>query len=152
MAAEISIKEHLRKNKKGEWITVKGYTRRVGKKGVHSPKKSSSNKPGDEFVQVLNDKLGKTTGPIVTDKFISKEERAKILEMEAKRGYNRFADYGESGRNKNKKPKSEGLSAAERKQVLENDRKAKKNDIFSRAENAIARFVVKHGGKYKKKL
>lgn len=119
---------------------------------MHSPKKSSSNKPGDEFVQVLNDKLGKTTGPIVTDKFISKEERAKILEMEAKRGYNRFADYGESGRNKNKKPKSEGLSAAERKQVLENDRKAKKNDIFSRAENAIARFVVKHGGKYKKKL
>jgi len=76
MAAEITIKEHRRKNKKGEWITVKGYTRRVGKKGVHSPKKSSS-KPGDEFVQVLNDKLGKTTGPIVTDKFISKEERAK---------------------------------------------------------------------------
>lgn len=84
MAAEITIKEHRRKNKKGEWITVKGYTRRVGKKGVHSPKKSSS-KPGDEFVQVLNDKLGKTTGPIVTDKFISKEERAKILDMEAKR-------------------------------------------------------------------
>ena len=72
--------------------------------------------------------------------------------MEAKRGYKRFADYGESGRNKNKRPKSEGLSAAERKQVLENDRRAKKNDAFSRAENAIARFVVKHGGKYKKKL
>lgn len=121
------------------------------KKGVRSPKKSSS-KPGDEFVQVLNDKLGKTTGPIVTDKFISKEERARILDMEAKRGYKRFADYGESGRNKNKRPKSEGLSAAERKQVLENDRRAKKNDAFSRAENAIARFVVKHGGKYKKKL
>lgn len=64
MAAEITIKEHRRKNKKGEWITVKGYTRRVGKKGVHSPKKSSS-KPGDEFVQVLNDKLGKTTGPLL---------------------------------------------------------------------------------------
>jgi hypothetical protein len=52
MAAEVIIKEHRRKNKKGEWITVKGYTRRVGKKGVRSPKKSSS-KPGDEFVQVL---------------------------------------------------------------------------------------------------
>lgn len=151
MAAEVTIREHRRKNKKGEWITVKGYTRRVGKKGVRSPKKSSS-KPGDEFVQVLNDKLGKTTGPIVTDKFISKEERARILDMEAKRGYKRFADYGESGRNKNKRPKSEGLSDAERKQVLENDRRAKKNDAFSRAENAIARFVVKHGGKYKKKL
>lgn len=32
MAAEVTIKEHRRKNKKGEWITVKGYTRRVGKR------------------------------------------------------------------------------------------------------------------------
>lgn len=50
---EVSIKPHTRKSKNGKSYQVKGYTRRVGRKGVRSPKKGKSTpNAGEEFEQV----------------------------------------------------------------------------------------------------
>lgn len=148
--ADILIKEHKRKTKKGTIVSVKGYTRRVGFKGRYSPKKSSSANPGDEFIsRVAKDDVGITTGPIVKDRYVPKEERDRILKEESKRGYNRYADYGDSGRSKGKE---KGAPSSERKKILEEERKVNKSDSFKRVENSIAKFVEKYGGKYKRKL
>ena len=37
--AEVTIKEHTRRGKGGKTVHVRGYTRRVGHKGVRSPKR-----------------------------------------------------------------------------------------------------------------
>ena len=50
---EVSIKAHTRRSKNGKSYQVKGYTRRVGRKGVHSPKKGKPTpNAGEEFEQV----------------------------------------------------------------------------------------------------
>ena len=44
MAAEVTIKAHTRRGKGGKTIQVHSYSRRVGRKGVHSPKKEKKSR------------------------------------------------------------------------------------------------------------
>lgn len=49
---EITIKGYTRKGKNGTMVSVKSYTRRVGKKGVRSPKRTKKSvNPGDELAE-----------------------------------------------------------------------------------------------------
>ena len=58
--AEVAIKEHTRRGKGGKTVHVRGYTRRVGHKGVHSPKRERKKDKGKEFeekVKAINERL-----------------------------------------------------------------------------------------------
>lgn len=53
---EISIKAHTRRGKGGKTIQVRSYSRRVGRKGIHSPKRDRSAQSGEEFESKVKEK------------------------------------------------------------------------------------------------
>ena len=60
---EITIKAHSRRGKGGKTIQVRGYTRRVGHKGIRSPKRTKE-KPGEEFEKKVEELAPKK--PVIT--------------------------------------------------------------------------------------
>lgn len=120
---EVSIKPHTRKSKNGKSYQVKGYTRRVGKKGVHSSKNGKGSTPnaGEEFEQV-KEKPYYTT--------MSAEEIAAWDDAARKAS---LSYYG-SGRGKKKKVVVPPTKKVEKK----------KEGFLSRLEKKLQRYIKKY--------
>lgn len=71
---EVTIKAYTRRSKSGKSVSVKGYTRRVGRKGVRSPKKTSVEE-GAEVIK-LKEAKKKYTGPYMTKEEIAAWDKA----------------------------------------------------------------------------
>ena len=114
---EVQIKEHQRKSKNGKSVTVKGYTRRVGRKGVHSPKKDKSTAAGsgEEFqakkASATKEKP-KYTGPQMTEEEITRvlneEMNKQMAENQKQYEQENFPNKkaGEAFLNENKKDRT----------------------------------------------
>lgn len=140
---EITIKAHTRKGKGGKSVTVRAYTRRVGKKGHISPKRDTSNfsveaAPGDELVAkavTAAEKPKKPSRPRMTDEEIARWDRA------ARASSNTAAA---SGRRKGKKS---GFIRSIKNPLSEKGSRT----IAQRIEDRIEKFVEKYSDrKYKK--
>lgn len=128
---EVSIKSYTRRGKNGTTISVKGYTRRVGRKGIHSPKRpkqKNAAEPGEELKQKIESKAQYTGPKMSAEEFKAWNDAAREATM-------RF--YG-----KRKPTETKKVSAAKKaKGHLEN------------FEDKIARFVDKYSKKaYKRAL
>lgn len=143
---EVQIKEHQRKSKNGKSVTVKGYTRRVGRKGVHSPKKDKSTAAGsgEEFqakkASAAKEKP-KYTGPQMTEEEIRKWDAAARAAT--------MSRYQSS-----KKPKSKASSKSSSHSATVKDPLSEKGSmqIFNRIEDKVARFVEKYSNKKYKRM
>lgn len=157
---EITIKSYTRKGKNGKTYQVKGYTRRVGRKGMTSPKQE----PGEEFAQKKESFKSIIEAPkptaeeiakrnrIYDERFSKAEEQRKIMNMTpeqyssyitgAKLKQERFRAYlREQAREKAKrKAKKESVSSREIPTK-------KRQDFLTRVEDKIANFVEKYSGK-----
>jgi hypothetical protein len=146
---EVAIKAHTRRSKSGKQIQVKGYTRRIGRKGVHSPKREKNS--GEELVA----KVAEKKSPI------SKEELERRLKWEEdfKRSEAERKSLGMSPEkySRYKLAESERRERAEHaaKKASEKNPLSKKGsqNILERIEDKIAKFVEKYSGKkYKRAL
>ena len=141
--AEVAIKSHTRRGKNGKTVTVRGYTRRVGRKGQISPKKDDwwSSAPGEELQAKITEKEEKRpayTGPKMTreearkwDETARKDSNMSFSRRDQLSGKGKVSSHSKSVKN----PLSEQGSL----------------QIAQRIEDKIARFIEKYSGrKYKK--
>lgn len=124
---EISIKSYTRRSKNGKTVTVKGYTRRVGKKGIRSPKKSKEVNPGDELLQKLSNPY---LGPTMSI------EEMKVWDDKARKASTQ--NYGKRPLRKPTVKKNDETA----KVTVKKDRRTVKD-----VENKIASFVEKYTNK-----
>lgn len=148
--AEVQIKAHTRRGKNGKTVQVRSYTRRVGKKGIHSPKREKVEKPGEEFEAKMEEKnqAVPTVSPEEIKRRIEWEEEFKRADEERKRlgmSRERYSRYKLEQSNRKSAPKNPEEKPVEQKKF---------DDILEKVEDKIARFVDKYGGgrKYKKML
>lgn len=150
--AEVSIKAHTRRGKGGKTIQVHGYSRRVGRKGVRSPKKDRSVLAGKELEK----------------KVIEKKELPKVTpeDIARRREFNEQFNRVEAER------KSLGMTREQYSRYivkkLKQDENKKKvtpapirtsqpsrtpKGFLEKIEDKVARFVEKYSGmKYKRQL
>lgn len=151
--AEVIIRAHTRRGKGGKTIQVRGYSRRVGRKGVHSPKRDKSEQPGEELEKRASEK--KET-PKLTPEEIA--QRREVIEG-FKRAEAEMKSLGMSREQYSRykmKQQREG-----KKSVRPTHVESVKNPltpqgslgILERVEDKIAKFVEKYSGKkYKRQL
>lgn len=148
---EVAIKEHTRRGKNGKTVHVRSYTRRIGRKGIHSPKREKSAKPGEEFEKMTGDKKSLTPEEIAARKevmegFKRAEKEMKDLGM-TREQYSRYKLSQQGKKDDNRKSDSH---AKEVKNPLSPKGSL---GILERIEDKIAKFVKKYSGKtYKKQL
>lgn len=77
---EVNIKAHIRRGRNGKPINVRGYTRRVGRKGVISPRRSKKEHPdaGDELAA----KMAENTNTVQATTQEATEKKTKKLTPE----------------------------------------------------------------------
>ena len=136
--AEVEIKAHTRRTKNGKVVKVNSYTRRVGRKGIRSPKKSKTVSPGEEFEK----KAEAASQPLSQEELRKRIEVTKGFERAEKERKRLGISREEYSRRKlkeyNYKLKNPTSVNSEVKSA---DKKAK--DIFSKVESAMAKFVGK---------
>ena len=154
---EVAIKAHTRRSKSGTQIQVKGYTRRIGRKGVHSPKREKNS--GEELVA----KVAEKKSPISKEELerrLKWEEDFKRSEAERKslgmspEKYSRYK-LAESERRERAEHAAKKASASTTSSASEKNPLSKKGsqNILERIEDKIAKFVEKYSGKkYKRAL
>lgn len=156
--AEVAIKEHTRRGKGGKTVHVRGYTRRVGHKGVHSPKRERKKDEGKEFEEKVNEK---------------KQEQPQMSPEELKEKLKERKEWEEDARRAEKERKSLGMSKERysfyKVKQQKKQQKAPKSShtqnvhkplspkgsqtILDRVEDKIAEFINKYSKKkYKKYL
>lgn len=150
--AEVTIKAHTRRGKNGKTVQVRGYSRRVGRKGIHSPKREKSVKSGEEFEQKMAEREHKrilTPEEIAAQKevmegFKRAESEMKSLGM-TREQYSRYKlAQSKKGGNKSDSHAREVKNPLSPKGSL---------GILERVEDKIAKFVEKYSGKtYKRQL
>lgn len=157
--AEVAIKEHTRRGKGGKTVHVRGYTRRVGHKGVHSPKRERKKDKGKEFEEKVNEK--------------KQEQQPQMSPEEIKRKLDERREWEEDARRAEKERKSLGMSRERYSYYKVRQEKKQKNaqksshtksvykplspkgskTILDRVEDKIAEFINKYSKKkYKKYL
>lgn len=157
--AEVAIKEHTRRGKGGKTVHVHGYTRRVGHKGVHSPKRERKKNKGKEFEEKVNEK--------------KQEQKPQMTPEEIKRKIKERREWEEGARLAEKERKALGMSKERYSFYKVQQQKKQKNasksshiksipkplspkgsqTILDRVENKIAEFINKYSKKkYKKYL
>jgi hypothetical protein len=157
--AEVAIKEHTRRGKGGKTVHVRGYTRRVGHKGVHSPKRERKKDEGKEFEEKVNEK--------------KQEQQPQMSPEELKEKLKERREWEEDARLAEKERKSLGMSKEKysfyKVQQQKKQQKAPKSShtknvhkplspkgsqtILDRVEDKIAEFINKYSKKkYKKYL
>ena len=150
--AEVTIKSHTRKSKSGKSITVKSYTRRVGRKGHISPKetKSEGAAPGEELKAKVAEK--KTVRKLTPEEIAERREVMegfKRVDSERKALGMTPEQYSRYRLKEEKKSKSNVTSS--HSVTVKNPLSEKgSSQIFNRAEDKITKFVEKYGGKYKR--
>lgn len=143
---EITIKAHTRRSKKGKTIQVRSYSRRVGRKGVHSPKRGSE-KPGEEYerkVEAKNEEPKLTPKEIAQQKEVMEGFKRAAAEMKAlgmsKEQYSRY----KLGRQEKSIRKNVQLVPT---------KSSKYRGVLERVEDKVAKFVEKYSDKkYKRQL
>ena len=157
--AEVSIREHTRRGKGGKTIHVRGYTRRVGHKGVHSPKRERKKDAGKEFEEKINEK--------------KQEQKPQMSPEELKKMLKERREWEEDARRAEEERKSLGMSK-ERYSFYKSKQQDEKQNaqksshlqsvnkplsakgsktILGKVEDKIAEFVNKYSKKkYKKYL
>lgn len=153
---EITIKGYSRRSRKGNLVKVNSYKRRVGKKGVISPKKTSPVKEAATSAPTPGAEIKTKLSPeeLARRRAWDKEARRASMSAyggraETKEEWQRRVQREEDDRKSNEipgyKPKRSTPPAREIKK--------KKADIFARIEDKIARFSEKYGKKkYKRYL
>lgn len=157
--AEVAIKEHTRRGKGGKTVHVRGYTRRVGHKGVHSPKRERKKDKGKEFEEKVNEK--------------KREQQPQMSPEELKEKLKERREWEEDARRAEKERKSLGMSRERYSYYKVRQEKKQKNTqksshiksvykplspngsktILDRVEDKIAEFINKYSKKkYKKYL
>ena len=146
--AEVTIKAHTRRGKGGKTVQVRSYSRRVGKKGVHSPKREKrTEQPGEELERVSSEK--KET-PKLTPEEIA--ERREVMEG-FKRAEAEMKSLGMT-REQYSRYKFEQQKRGGDTGVIKNPLSPKGSlGILEGVEDKIAKFVEKYSKrKYKRQL
>lgn len=151
--AEVTIKAHTRRGKGGKTIQVRGYNRRVGRKGIHSPKRDKSKQPGEEYEKKVEEK--KETPKLTPEEIAQRREVMegfKRAEAEMKSlGMSReqYSRYKLKQQREGKKD-----SAPTHAKTIKNPQSPRGSlGILERVEDKIAKFVEKYSGKkYKRQL
>lgn len=151
--AEVTIRAHTRRGKDGKTIQVRGYSRRIGRKGVHSPKRDKSEQPGEELEKKIADK--KET-PRLTPEEIAK--RREVMEG-FRRAEAEMKSLGMSSEQYSRyklKQQREGKKASSltHAKTIKNPLSPQGSlGILERVEGKIAEFVEKYSKrKYKRQL
>lgn len=156
---EVTIKTHRRKTKSGKTVTVKDYTRRVGRKGQHSPKRekdadfSVSAGAGEELKNKKAEK--KTEKPKEEPRYkhpkMTDEEIRRWDAAARKNSNTSFARAKQLEERKNK-PRSTKKSSSHAQTVKNPLSEKGISQIFNRVEDKVAKFVEKYSGKKYKKM
>lgn len=150
--ADITIKAHTRRGKGGKTIQVHSYSRRIGRKGVRSPKKEKSDQPGEELERLV---AAKEERPAVTLEDIQNKReydeglKKAMKEMRSlgltKEQYSRYKMSGKE------RPVGKAGSSSPRTSSPLSPRGSM--GIFEKVEDKVAKFVEKYSGKkYKRSL
>ena len=136
--AEVSIKANTRRGKEGKVIQVRSYSRRVGRKGVHSPKREKSEQPGEELEKRIAEK--EQPKKQLTQEEL--DERREVLEE-----LRNSTEQDSRGKQKREDRKTKSSRIKEPLSVLGS------LGILERVEDKIAKFVEKYSKKkYKRQL
>lgn len=160
--AEVAIKEHTRRGKGGKTVHVSGYTRRVGHKGVHSPKRERKKDEGKEFEEKVNEKKQEQQPQMSPEELKEKlkerrewEEDARLAEKERKSlgmSKEKYSFYKVQQQRKQQKQKKAPKSS-HTKSVHKPLSPKGSQTILDRVEDKIAEFINKYSKKkYKKYL
>lgn len=153
---EVSIKAHTRRGKNGTTIKVRSYTRRVGRKGIHSPKREKT-EPGKEFEAKVEEK---NAAPQMSAEELAAqrkrlqewnedlkkfEQGRKALGMSREQYSRKLREDLKKGKKSSPKPSAIVREATSPKKV---------KGVLERVEDKLSEFVEKYGGgrKYKKML
>lgn len=141
---EITIKTHTRKSKNGKVVKVSSYSRRVGRKGVISPKRSKK-EAGKEFEEKAQQKYQQEEnemGPYFeTTK--QKEERYERLRSGKSAVYSRNRLQEVSQQDKHDVTPAKTKSSSWKQQM----------SFMERVEDKVASFVEKYSKKrYKRQV
>ena len=141
---EITIKTHTRKSKNGKVVKVSSYSRRVGRKGVISPKRSKK-EAGKEFEEKAQQKYQQEEnemGPYFeTTK--QKEERYERLRSGKSAVYSRNRLQEVSQQDKHDVTPAKPKSSSWKQQM----------SFMERVEDKVASFVEKYSKKrYKRQV
>lgn len=155
---EVDIREHTRRSKTGKLVKVRGYRRRVGRKGIHSPKREKFASAGKEFEERLKEK---TQEPTKSPEEI-KAERERLRQWQ--QGYERSErerKYLGMSRERYSRYKLQQVKEGKNYDAYEaahsvKQRKStsgRRRSFFDKVEDVLAKFVDKYGGdmKYKRR-
>ena len=162
---EVDIREHTRKSKTGKLVKVRGYRRRVGRKGIHSPKRDKAASAGKEFEERL-----KSQEPTKSPEEI-KAERERLRQWqqdyersERERKYlgmsrERYSRYKFQQVMEGKKYDAYEAAHSDVNKTVQQEMKQRKStsgkrrSFFDKVEDVLAKFVDKYGGgmKYKRR-
>lgn len=156
--AEVAIKEHTRRGKGGKTVHVRSYTRRVGHKGVHSPKRERKKDEGKEFEEKVNEKKQEQKPQMSPEELKKKLKERKEWEEDARRAEEerkslgmskeKYSFYKAQQQKKQNAPKSSHTKSV-RKPLSPKGSQT----ILDRVEDKIAEFINKYSKKkYKKYL
>lgn len=165
--AEVAIKEHTRRGKGGKTVHVHGYTRRVGRKGFHSPKRKRKKDEGKELEKKVSEKKQEQ------EQEQEQEQKSKMSPEELKKKLEERREWEEDLRHAEKERKSLGMSKERYSFYKVSQQKKQKKSlksshaksvqkplspkgsqtIFNKVEDKIAEFINKYSKKkYKKYL
>ena len=153
--AEVAIKEHTRRGKGGKTVHVRGYTRRVGHKGVHSPKRERKKDEGKEFEEKVNEKKQEQKPQMSSEEFKKKLKERKEWEESARRAEEERKSLGMSKEKYSfyKVKQLQAPKSSHTKSVHKPLSPKGYQTILDRVEDKIAEFINKYSKKkYKKYL
>lgn len=157
--AEVAIKEHTRRGKGGKTVHVRGYTRRVGHKGVHSPKRERKKDEGKEFEEKVNEKRQEQKPQMSPEELKKKLKERKEWEEDASRAEKERKSLGMSKEKysfhkvQQQKKKHNAPKSSFTKSVHKPLSPKGSQTILDRVEDKIAEFINKYSKKkYKKYL
>lgn len=141
---EITIKTHTRKSKNGKVVKVSSYSRRVGRKGVISPKRSKK-EAGKEFEEKAQQKYQQEENEIgpYFETTKQKEERYERLRSGKSAVYSRNRLQEVSQQDKHDVTPAKTKSSSWKQQM----------SFMERVEDKVASFVEKYSKKrYKRQV
>ena len=155
---EVAIKEHTRRGKGGKTVHVRGYTRRVGHKGVHSPKRERKKGEGKEFEEKVNEKKQEKKPQMSPEELKNELKERKEWEENARRAEEERKSLGMSKEKysfyKVQQLKKQNASKSSHTKSVHKPLSPKgSKTILDRVEDKISEFINKYSKKkYKKYL
>ena len=141
--AEVTIKAYSRRGIGGKTIQVRSYTRRIGRKGIRSPKRTKE-KPGEEFEKKVEETIQK---PTITKEELERRKKwekdfAEVENARKSLGMTREQYSNYLLKQRNKPIQKQYITTTSRQTV-----RRKSKGLFDKIEDRIAKFVEKYSGK-----